>query len=428
MGRGGRGGGFRGGGGRMGGGLGGGRSSSGRGLGSSPLGGGGRGGRGAIPTPGANRGGGLGGGFSAPRPVVRPPVAPRGGRAGSFGAGVGVGMGLGMMGGRRRRRMGWGGGWGWGGRRRMGMGMGMHGGMGMMPRRRGGCGGGCSTLLIMLVLLFIVIAIISTMNNFATPQHWVHDGQWHGVQQGQPAVVDPFPGVIPSTIIRTPLEAGSARETGSLFTDHLGWISNQTALTTGMRNFHQATGVRPHLYLIGEINGNAYPTNPELQAFAEQAYDRLFEDEAHVLLLFFENYNYDYGMWVVAGNQARSVMDQEAQDILMDFVQRYYYQDISEEDLFSRAFDSTAQRIMYRPTPPPEPTDNRPIWITIIVAAGVVLLALILFKWWSRKQEQKNLEAEQTERILSQPLETIGSQGDAASQLAEQYQDDNQDN
>ena len=290
----------------------------------------------------------------------------------------------------------------------------------------GGCGGGCSTVLIMLVLVFIVIAIISSMNNFMTPRHWFHDGSWQGVQQGQQfAQPDPFPGVIPSTVIRTPLEAGSARETGPLFTDHLGWINNQTALTNGMRNFHQATGVRPHLYIVGEIDGNARPSDDELLAFAQETYDRLFEDEAHVLLVFFENYEHDYAMAVVPGSQARSVIDQEAQDILMDFVQRYYYSDLTEEELFSRAFDSTGQRIMYRPAPPPEPTDNRPIWITIIVVSGIVLFVLIMFKWWKRKQEQKNLEAEQTERILSQPLETIGDADDAASRLAQQYEDDN---
>jgi len=413
MGRGGRGGGgFRGGSGRMGGG-GASRGGTVRGLGSSGLGGAGRGGRGAIPTPGRTPGvGNLGRGAVRP-PVVRPPVRPMG-RTGSFGAGVAVGMGMG----RRRRGWGWGGGWGWGRRRRMMMGgpMMMGGGpmMGGPMHRRGGGGSGCVTLLLMLVLVAFVIAIVSYAGNFATPQYW-------GGQQAS----DPFPGVIPSTIIRTPLPAGSAVETGPLFTDHLGWIANQSQLAVGMRNFHQATGVRPHLYLIGEIYGTQNPTNDQLLSFAQTRYDELFNDEAHVLLLFFENANQDYGMVVVPGNQARSVLDQEAQDILLDFVGRYYYMDISEEELFSRAFDAAAERIMHVP---PEPPDNRAIWMTVIIVAGALLLVLMLFRWWKRKQEQKNLEAEQTERILSQPLETIGDSHDAASQLAQQYEDNNDNN
>ena len=421
MGRGGRGGGgFRGGSGRMGGGLGGGsRGGTVRGLGSSGLGGAGRGGRGAIPTPG--RSAGIGNvGRGAPRaPVPRAPVGRQPmGRAGSFGAGVAVGMG---MGGRRRRGWGWGGGWGggwgWGRRRRMmHMGGPMMGGpmMGGPVRRGGGCGG-CMTVILMLVLVIFVISIVSWMGNFATPQYWGNLSQQS----------DPFPGVIPSTIIRTPLPAGSAVETGPLFTDHLGWIANQSQLAVGMRNFHQATGVRPHLYIIGEIYGTQTPTDAQLLSFAQERYDALFNDEAHLILLFFENDAQQYGMVAVPGNQARSVIDQEAQDILLDFVQRYYYMDISEEELFSGAFSSTAERIMHVP---PEPTDNRAIWLTIIIVAGVLLLVLMLFRWWSRKQEQKNLEAEQTERILSQPLETIGDSNDAASQLAQQYEDDNNNN
>jgi len=432
-----RGGGMRGGGGRISGGLGGSRGGSVRGLGSSSLGGSaGRGGRGAIPTPGASRGGGglgglggggLGGGGlsglggGARRPAPAPP--PR--RGPGFGTGMAVGMGTGMlMGGRRRRGFGMGGGWGRGRRRGMGM-MPMGGGMGGgMGRRGGGCGSGCSSIILLIIIVILVFSVISWLGNFNSPQNWADQG----LQQGtHGAVVDPFPAIIPSTIIREPLPAGSAMETGSLFTDHLGWINNQSELTVGMRNFHQATGVRPHLYLVGEINGNTHPTDQQLLDFANTLYGELFDDEAHVLLVFFENYEHLYGMAVVPGNQARSVMDQEAQDILMDFVGRYYYSDLDEEALFSRVFDGAGQRIMYVPAGPPEPVDNRPIWITIIVVAGVLLLVFMLFRWWQKKQEQKNREFEETERILSQPLETMGSQHDAASQLAQQYQDNDTD-
>jgi len=294
----------------------------------------------------------------------------------------------------------------------MGMGGPMMGGP-MMGRRRGGCGGGCMTILLIVVVLIIVMSVISWANNTAAPQNW-----------GTAQQTDPFPGVIPSTVVRTPLPAGSATETGPMFTDHLNWIGNQSQLVAGMNNFHRATGVRPHLYLIGEIYGTQTPSNDQLMSFATSRYNDLFNDEAHVLVLFFENDNMDYGMVVIPGNQARSVLDQEAQDILLDFIGRYYYMDISEEELFSSAFNSAAERIMHVP---PEPPDNRSVWMTIIIVAGVLLLVLMLFRWWQRKQEQKNLEAEQTERILSQPLETLGSGSDAAN-LAQQYMDDNNNN
>jgi len=98
---------------------------------------------------------------------------------------------------------------------------------------------------------------------------------------------------------------------------------------------------------------------------------------------------------------------------------------MSEEQLFSTAFDSTAQRIMHVP---PEPPDNRAIWQTVIIVAGVLLLIFLLFRWWQKKQEQKNAEAEQLERVLAQPLETMGNPSDPASTLAEQYTDNEDPN
>ncbi|MCL2526970.1 MAG: hypothetical protein FWE42_01030 [Defluviitaleaceae bacterium] len=401
------GGGMRGGGGRMGGGLG--RSGSGRGLSGGGLGSAGRAGRGGL------GGGGLGGaraggGFGTGRaPAPRAPM----GRPGSFGAGMATGMGIGMMagGGRRRRGWGMGGGWGWGRRRRMPMG-GMGMGPGMMGPRRGGggCGGGCITLILIIIAIIFVISIISWFGNLASPQNWVQGGT---IQLTE---------VTAATRVREALPRGTATDTGPLYTDHLDWIGNRTVLERGMRNFHQATGVRPHVYIIGEIYGTQTPSVSQLGSFARQRYDELFNDEAHVLFLFFENAAGQYGMYVVPGNQAQTVMDQEAQDILMDYAGRYYYMDISTEEFFSRVFDSTAERIMH------VPPNNRTIWMTVIIVAGVLLLVFLLFRWWQRKQEQKNIEAEQLERVLNQPLETIGNPNDAASRLADEYTDPNDPN
>jgi len=147
-----------------------------------------------------------------------------------------------------------------------------------------------------------------------------------------------------------------------------------------------------------------------------------------VLLVFFENYAEEFAMATWAGAQAQSVMDMEAIDILMDFVELYYLDFVNfpqVEAAFSRAFDRTADRIME------QPTDNRQIWMTVIIVAGILLLALLLFNWWKQKQEQKNLEAEQTERILSQSLDTFADspQGDdEASRLANLYSDDDNNN
>ena len=391
------------GGGRMGGGFGGGRSGGGRGFGGGSRPGGSFG--------GGNRSGGFGGGLGGGRPGVgrgiAPRPAPRRGGAGSFGAGMGVGMGLGMMGGGRRRR-GWGGGWGMGRRRRR-----MVGGPMMMGGGGGGGGGGCSGCfggLIALVLVIFIVSMIGMFANFAFPVGG--GGGISGITRSSQ--------VTRSTVNRTALPRGEADSSVPMYVDHLGIIRNSTALNRGLGNFHSSTGVRPILYIVGpEAIASGIPTDAQLEAFAQDRYSHMTSNEAHLLFLFVYTGNRgEYAMWNIAGRQAHTVMDGEAWDILMDYVEMYIDRSMPYHDQFARAFDEAGQRIM---------TVTRSAWIPVLVVAGILLILLLLFRWWKSKQEQKNIEAEQLERVLAQPLETMGNPSDPASQLAEQYTDDNND-
>ena len=397
MGRGGRGGGMGGmrGGGMSRGGSGGLRSGGvGRNFGAAA---GGRAGRGSqVSTPRV----------SAPRPVApRPAAQPRGGGGlgGAAGFGLGLGTGLAMGGGRRRR--GFGSGWGFGRRRGMMMGPGMGMGSPGMGRGRGGCG--CTSIIMVIVVFVILMSVISLINNW---------GPIGG--DPPPQIAD----ITQSTRVRDRLPAAQVNDVGPMYTDNLGWIGNSEQMLAGLRIFFERTGVRPHVYITDVINGNRTPSFSEVDAYASRLYDDLFSDEGHLLLIFI-----DQGDWparpllhVLPGDAARLVMDSEALGILLDFVNHYNSQffltlHVSEEQIFSNAFAEAAERIMHRPP------DNRAIWITLIVVAGLVAFALILFNFWKKKQEQKNLEAEQTERILSQDLDTFSE--DDAARLAKQYED-----
>ena len=392
-----RGGGF--GGGRMGGG-----GRSGGFGGGGRLGGGGRSG-GSLGGFGggrpAGRGSGIGGGLGGSRPAPRRPAPRRGG----FGTGMAVGMGMGM-GMRRRRMWGWGGGWGWGRPRTVVMGGGGH---------HGGAGGCGCMAVIGLALLVVFIALIAYSGGH--------------ISQRQP--------ITRSTIERTALPRGSAGNIGEMFIDHTGTVQNRTQMLNGLNNFHNETGVRPVVYLLGvnEFPGaagvarNQIPAhvNREMPEFARATFDRLGLDEAHLLLVFFEfddGMDYFWSAYPLAGNMARAVVDMEAMDILLDYVGRFYYQYPQSRDsafIFGNAFDRTGSRIMA--------TQVNIVLILILVVGGIIVL-LILFTWWKRKQEQKNIEAEQTERILGQQLNTFGTEtNDAASRLAQEYEDnDNNEN
>jgi len=387
------GGGMRGGGGLRGGGLGGGSRGGfgvrgGGGFGVS----GGRGGSlggglgGGSLGGGRNVGGGLGGFGGAPR------------RGPGFGSGLGLGMGLG---------------WGMGGfgRRRRGFGMGMGGmGMGGMGRR-GGCGSGCGTMILIIVVLLIIMALINSSG------------------QNAPRGNTAAPPTQQTTTVRTPLDAGEANPLGPIFTDNMSprWIQTPTRLAPGLNNFFRETGVRPHLYLTDRIPGSEGLTDhalsnfleTQLPLYAEALYERLFTDEAHFLLVFFE---YDWGddflwyMYGVPGHRARIIMDMEAMDILTGYMHHFYVQDnLSNEEMFSTVFDRTATRIMQ------QPTDNRIVWVTLILIGGLAAIIIVLFVWWGRRTAQKNLEAEQTERILNRQLDTFGTD-DEATRRAKEYE------
>ncbi len=217
-----------------------------------------------------------------------------------------------------------------------------------------------------------------------------------------------------STVERTPLDSSYVVETGYC-TDELGWIENASTLMTGMKHFYEETGVQPYLYITDTVNGTNSPTEDDFETYGDELYSRLFEDEAHLLLIFYE-YDSAYSTWYVCGAQAKTVIDSEAADILLDYIDSYYYSDMTDEEMFGQAFYDAADRIM---------TVTRPQWPIVIAVLLVLVIIAVLFMWWRAQQKQKNIEAEQTKQILNTPLETFGSTdgsaGDKADELAKKY-------
>ncbi|MDL2258051.1 TPM domain-containing protein [Eubacteriales bacterium OttesenSCG-928-K08] len=257
-----------------------------------------------------------------------------------------------------------------------------YGGFWGFGPRRSGCGTGClfPSVIVAVVLIFVVLLMFSSLASCGS------------------GITGSSSDVTASTIERQPLPAGSVNET-SYYTDNLGWIGNQTKLVAGLRNFYNKTGVQPYLYLTDSINGNHYPTDGEAESYMNTLYDELFTDEAHLLLVFME-YNDTYHTWYLTGTQAKTVIDQEAADILLDYIDKYYYyENLSDEEYFSKAFDDASTRIM---------EVTRSPWIMVWIIVGVIVILILVFVWWKKSKEQKNKEAEQTERILKTPLNKFG--------------------
>ena len=263
---------------------------------------------------------------------------------------------------------------------------------GGMGRPSGGGGGGCSgcgcggcftTILVVMVLLF-VLAIIGGV---ASEVGGAVSSMGSSASSGS---------VAKSTVEREPLPASASNETG-YYTDEEDWFSRPSTLESGLKHFYQKTGVQPYVYVVGSSHGT---TISALQAFADEQYDVLFTDEAHYLMVFYDNGSGGYSWAYSVGSQAKTVMDNEANEILADYIDRYYYDNtITDEEFFSLSFEKTADRIM---------TVTKSAAAYIMPVVGVVAVLLIAFIWWRAAVKARQKKAEQTAQILNTPLEEMG--------------------
>ncbi len=262
-------------------------------------------------------------------------------------------------------------------------------GGGPSPQR--GDGMGCATSLVIFMVVAVLLFFFASFGGiFFSGGSYGHDD------------------IQASTYAREKLPADAVEETG-YYTDEGGWFSNPNALTSGMKNFYQATGVQPYLYLLpnGEIT-----SSDQLTSLSEELYPQLFQDEGHFLLVFCDDGNGSYNCGYTVGSQAKTVMDTEAIAILADYLDRYYNDySISEEEVFSLTFEKTAERIMTVQTSP------LPV---IMICVAVVAVAVVIFLVVKKVLRDKEAQRKQMEDILKTPLEKFGDQD--AEDLARKYE------
>ena len=191
---------------------------------------------------------------------------------------------------------------------------------------------------------------------------------------------DSKPAVSLSTKNRNPLPEGSVKVDAGYYRDELGWINNEKELLRGMESFYEKTGVMPYLYLTDSIDGE---TNPPLNAFnnfASDSYNSLFADkngdidQTHILVIFQQNDEGVYRSYYVAGVQAKAVIDDEAGDILLDYLDFYYSdQSLDGTEFLAKAFKDAGNDIMNVTHPNwYYPTINAAVLIVVVSIIGLV--------------------------------------------------------
>ncbi len=214
-----------------------------------------------------------------------------------------------------------------------------------------------------------------------------------------------------STINRKKLHLNVSDKAG-YFTDECGWIRNRSELEKGLKEFYNSTGVMPYVYIINNVAGDYDPSSQKLEQFAENAYEKLFDDEGHILLLFWDYGGaYEYVLWL--GEDTIPLMDTEACDILFDYLDYYYYYAETEEAFFADAFAKAGKHMM-------KVTRSSIYYIVIIGAAGLGIFAC--YKAWKKRQEEEAARKKRAEEILNTPLEKFGTNGDIIDDLEKKYE------
>lgn len=213
------------------------------------------------------------------------------------------------------------------------------------------------------------------------------------------------------TYQREPLEKGVALETAYL-KDDIGWIDNVSQVERAMRHFYDKTGVRPYLWIADSVDDKTFLSDEEANAALNALYDEEIGDEGHIAILFFKPSLSDYDIYYVTGAAARTVLDQEACDILMDYFIRYYEKDYGDSAYVANVFVDAADRIMTKPAP-------MGLILAFLGAGLIALICVCLFvvALVRRVNERKRLNAE----ILGASVDEIDIE-DEADKRAKDYE------
>lgn len=216
-----------------------------------------------------------------------------------------------------------------------------------------------------------------------------------------------------STVERTKLDSSYVNESDTYCTDTLQWISSSYKLERGMEVFYDKTGVQPYLYICDNLDGDrsGYYSQAQQEEFGNKLYDELFDDEGHVLLVFCEYADSQYVSFVTVGTAAKTVLDEEAREILLDYVDHYYYSDYDDDEFFSLAFEKAGERIMK--------VQKSHAWIVVLVIAGIVAVIFIL-KWLEKRSDRKVEKMKAAQDILNTPLNEFSD--DNVENLAGKYE------
>lgn len=221
-------------------------------------------------------------------------------------------------------------------------------------------------------------------------------------------------GITVNTTDREKLELGYGY-TNNTLTDELGWIKNPERLNRELKEFYDATGVTPYIALVCRPEVSAGGNSAEYN-YADQWYSENLPNEGYILLMYFDTgiSGVDGNCQLICGKEAAFLIDSEAQQIFWDCLDRWWFSDADEDDLFASTFTDTSKRIMQKTKTGRDVLIAFAPVIFVVVAASAIVIILAV------RRRVEAARAEETANILSQPLHRVETEEDS---LLDKYSD-----
>lgn len=197
-----------------------------------------------------------------------------------------------------------------------------------------------------------------------------------------------------STIVRSKLNSVSGFDNKCVI-DELNWIDNVSKTESRLKEFFNQTGVQPYI-LLRDYDA-ALTTDSEKEAWAADYYEEYIKREDAFLFVYFaeEDTDNDVGYMVyVNGLMTSSVMDSEAVDIFWNNIDRYWYTDMSTDDVLVSAFVNTGKTIMK------VPTNGWDVLKVFLIIAGIIVILIFVIIIIIIKAQRAKEKAKEDQRIL----------------------------
>ena len=220
--------------------------------------------------------------------------------------------------------------------------------------------------------------------------------------------------VTKSTYAREKIQGNYAFDSDCV-TDEIGWFDSTASTGTRLKAFYDKTGVQP--VVLFKAYDSSLTTDVAKEDWALQYYEDNIEDENSFLYVYFaeQDTDNDVGyMTYVNGYSVNGMMDEEAVNIFWDYIDKYWYTDLSTDDVIINAFTETADRIT---TKSKTGTDVLYVIVTIVGVAVVIGGILIIMKAKRRNESEK---AAETERILKADIGDL-TKSSAEEDLVNKY-------